>query len=98
MRLFSSKSYTFQDGEEEASIKNQEIKDMPEWIENTLLFELAKKEGSISVIENTEQLKAAENGKKINNKSKGKNEKNAEVSPENKEKLEDKSNQPPENK
>ena len=73
MRLFSNKSYTFQKGELEVSIKNQEIKDMPDWIEETLLFKLAKKEGSISIIETPEQLKAAENGKKNGGKAKEKN-------------------------
>lgn len=64
MRLFSKKSFTFKSGELEATIKNHEIKDMPDWIEKTLLFDLAKKDGSISIIENREQLNAIEKGEK----------------------------------
>lgn len=61
MRVFASKSFLFQHGEEEASIRNQEIKDMPAWIQKTKLFKLAKADGSISVIENSAQQKNAEN-------------------------------------
>ncbi|WP_034438020.1 hypothetical protein [Clostridium ihumii] len=67
MVIFSKKSFKFINGTEEANIRNQEMKEMPDWIEGTLLFKLAKEDDSISVIENRKQLKAVENGEKKNN-------------------------------
>ncbi|NFI47861.1 hypothetical protein FDA77_18745 [Clostridium botulinum] len=72
MRVFASKSYLFKQEEEVALINNQEIKDMPDWIENTLLFKLAESDGSIQIIENNIQQKSVENGKTKNSKSKTK--------------------------
>ncbi|NFK78995.1 hypothetical protein FDA95_10330 [Clostridium botulinum] len=72
MRVFASKSYLFKQGEEGAPINNKEIKDMPDWIENTLLFKLAESDGSIQIIENNIQQKSIENGKTKNSKNKTK--------------------------
>lgn len=62
MRLFASKSFLFLNGEEEASIKNQDMKDMPDWIAETKLYKLAETDGSIQVIENSSQQNAIEKG------------------------------------
>lgn len=74
MRIFASKSFLFQAGEEETSIRNHEIKDMPDWIAATTLFKLAENDGSIQVIENSIQQKTVENGKDKKGKKKTDNE------------------------
>ncbi|HID0769571.1 TPA: hypothetical protein ACXC99_003668 [Clostridium botulinum] len=81
MRVFASKSYLFKQEGEVALINNQEIKDMPDWIENTLLFKLAESDGSIQIIENNIQQKSVENGKTKNSKSKTKPTEDIKESP-----------------
>lgn len=68
MRVLATKSLLFTQGEESVTIKNHEIKDVPDWVAETMLFKLAQKDGTIQVIENREQQKEAENNKPAANK------------------------------
>ena len=62
MRLYSTKTLLFRNGEENFKLNNLKIDDAPDWVEKTELFNLAKEDGSLTVISNTEQKIAAENG------------------------------------
>lgn len=68
MRVMATKSLLFTRGEENVVIKHHEIKDVPDWVGETMLFKLAQKDNSIQVIENKTQQKEAENSKPVSNK------------------------------
>ncbi|EPS56765.1 TPA: hypothetical protein ACXDAY_003470 [Clostridium botulinum] len=72
MRIYSNKSLLFINGDERVKVKNFEMTDVPDWVEDTPLFELAKSDGTLTVIESREQQVAAENGD-LKNKGKNKN-------------------------
>ncbi|MBD5572390.1 hypothetical protein [Clostridium botulinum] len=72
MRIYSNKSLLFINGDERKKVKNFEMTDVPDWVEDTPLFKLAKADGTLTVIESREQQVAAENGD-LNNKGKNKN-------------------------
>ncbi|WP_027633379.1 hypothetical protein [Clostridium hydrogeniformans] len=73
MRIYTNKSLLFINGDEKIKVKNLEIIDVPEWIENTGLFSLAKSDGTLTVIESKEDKIAAENGDlRKQSKTKGK--------------------------
>lgn len=61
MRVRSDKSFLFKGDNKEEIIKKGEIKDLPDWIEKTDIFNLAKEEGSILVIQSSNDKKKAEN-------------------------------------
>lgn len=82
MRIYSNKSLLFINGDERVKVKNFEMTDVPDWVEDTPLFELAKADGTLTVIESREQQVAAENGdlkNKGKNKAKGGNNESEEV-------------------
>lgn len=82
MRIYSNKSLLFINGDERVKVKNFEMTDVPDWVEDTPLFELAKADGTLTVIESREQQVAAENGdlkNKGKNKAKGGNDESEEV-------------------
>ena len=63
MRIFSKKAYKFEVADQKAvCVQAQGFADVPDWVKNTKLFQLAKKEGSIQVIETKEKQKEVENG------------------------------------
>ncbi|OHW63078.1 hypothetical protein EUAN_08620 [Andreesenia angusta] len=68
MRVMATRSLLFTRGEEEVKIKHHEIKDVPDWVAETMLFKLAQKDNTIQVIENKLQQKEAENSKPATNK------------------------------
>lgn len=70
MKVYSEKTFLFENGDEKVVVRNKEIKDVPEWVTKTTLFKLAEKDGSIQVLGDNKQQKAAENGEL--KKSKGK--------------------------
>ncbi len=72
MRIYSNKSLLFINGDERVKVKNFEMTNVPDWVEDTPLFLLAKSDGTLTVIESKEQTIAAENGD-LNNKGKNKN-------------------------
>lgn len=65
MRVHSTKAFLFTYGDEKAHIKDHDIADLPDWVAKTLLFELATKDGSLTVIENNTQLVKAQNGESL---------------------------------
>ncbi|KIS22022.1 hypothetical protein [Clostridium botulinum] len=75
MRIYSNKSLLFINGDERVKVKNFEMTDVPDWVEGTPLFLLAKSDGTLTVIESKEQTIAAENGD-LNKASKNKNKDN----------------------
>ncbi|EHN17029.1 hypothetical protein [Clostridium sporogenes] len=82
MRIYTNKSLLFINGDERVKVKNFEMTDVPDWVKNTPLFELAKSDGTLTVIESKEQTIAAENGdlkNKGKNKGKGDNDESEEV-------------------
>lgn len=90
MRIYSNKSLLFINGDERVKVKNFEITDVPDWVEDTPLFELAKSDGTLTVIESREQQVAAENGD-LNKTGKNKDKNNTnEVEIETDEKSKDK--------
>lgn len=62
--VFANKSLLFRNpkGNEEAEIKARDIKQMPDWIVNDPLFELAKADGSITAMDGNKENKKIENG------------------------------------
>lgn len=62
--VFANKALLFRNprGNEEAAIKAQDIKQMPDWIVNDPLFNLAKTDGSITAMEGNKESKKIENG------------------------------------
>lgn len=78
MRVMATKSLLFTQGEESVTVKNREIKDVPDWVAETMLFKLAQKDNTIQVIENKEQQKKAENGESADSKKKTPKESPAE--------------------
>ncbi|GAA0083135.1 hypothetical protein [Clostridium sp. CTA-6] len=87
MRIYTNKSLLFINGDERKKVKNFEMTDVPGWVKDTPLFELAKSDGTLTVIESKEQQVAAENGDlkktgKNGNKGKGGNDESEEVKPE----------------
>ncbi|HIG0358875.1 TPA: hypothetical protein ACX96Z_000438 [Clostridium sporogenes] len=82
MRIYSNKSLLFINGDERVKVKNFEMTNVPDWVEDTPLFLLAKSDGTLTVIESKEQTIAAENGdlkKTGKNKGKGGNDESEEV-------------------
>ncbi|MDU4597185.1 MAG: hypothetical protein E6Y49_04390 [Clostridium sporogenes] len=84
MRIYSNKSLLFINGDERVKVKNFEMTDVPDWVEDTPLFLLAKADGTLTVIESREQQVVAENGDlknkgKNKNKAKGGNDESEEV-------------------
>ena len=61
MRVFSKKSFKFDNGDKSFYLKLMSFSDAPNWIRDTALFKLAIKDGSIEVIESKEQSKQLEN-------------------------------------
>lgn len=72
MKIYTNKVLLFKDGDSQHKATNFEIQPAPDWIKGTPLFELAKADGTLTVIESKEQTIAAENGD-LKNKSKNKN-------------------------
>lgn len=64
MRVYSRKTFLFEDGDEKVIVRNEGIKDIPDWVENTPFFKLAESSGDIEIINSVEKQKVAENGKK----------------------------------
>lgn len=83
MRVRSDKSFLFKGDNEEVVIKKGEVKDLPDWISKTDIFNLAQKDGSILVIETQEDKKKAENDEdiKASSKAKGKTKEDSTDSP-----------------
>ncbi|HID0823820.1 TPA: hypothetical protein ACXDAP_001964 [Clostridium botulinum] len=72
MKIYTNKVLLFKDGDLQHKARNFEIQPAPDWIKDTPLFELAKADGTLTVIESREQQVAAENGD-LKNKGKNKN-------------------------
>lgn len=72
MKIYTNKVLLFKDGDSQYKATNFEIQPAPDWIKDTPLFELAKVDGTLTVIESREQQVAAENGD-LKNKGKNKN-------------------------
>ncbi|WP_061317448.1 hypothetical protein [Clostridium botulinum] len=90
MRIYSNKALLFINGDERKKVKNFEMTDVPDWVEDTPLFLLAKSDGTLTVIESREQQVAAENGD-LNKTGKNKDKNNTnEVEIETDEKSKDK--------
>lgn len=75
MRIYSKKTYMFKNGDEIEFIRNEEIKDVKDWVADDPLFKLAKADGSIEEIETIAQQRNVEKG---SNKRGGKNNTNEE--------------------
>lgn len=77
MRIYTTKTLLFTNGDERIKVKNFEMTDVLDWIKDTSLFDLAKEDGTLTVIESKEQQVSAENGdlkKSGKNKNKSKDE------------------------
>ena len=62
MRIFTKKAFQFEKQNTKSVItKAMNFQDVPDWVKDTLLFELALKDGSIQVIADTKQQKELEN-------------------------------------
>ena len=62
MRIFTKKAFQFEKQNTKSVItKAMDFQDVPDWVKNTLLFQLALKDGSVQIIENTKQQKEFEN-------------------------------------
>ena len=85
MRIHSAKTFLFQHPkktEESVEIKNSEMKSLPDWVEDTMLFKLAMKDKDITIIESREQQISADNGDlnmEQKNKDKSLEEKTLEI-------------------
>ncbi|MBY6798111.1 hypothetical protein HYH85_18025 [Clostridium botulinum] len=75
MKIYTNKVLLFKDGDLEHKATNFEMQPAPDWIKKTSLFELAKADGTLTVIESREQHVAAENGD-LNKTGKNKNKDN----------------------
>lgn len=62
MRVYSKKTYMFKNGDEIEFIRNEEIKDVADWVAEDPLFKLAKEDGSIEEIETKAQQRNIEKG------------------------------------
>lgn len=62
MRIYSKKTYMFKNGDEIEFIRNEEIKDVKDWVADDPLFKLAKADGSIEEIETIAQQRNVEKG------------------------------------
>lgn len=62
MRVYSKKTYMFKNGDEIEFIRNEEIKDVKDWVADDPLFKLAKADGSIEEIETIAQQRNVEKG------------------------------------
>lgn len=73
LKLYSKKSFLFQNGEEEQLIINESINsEVKDWVAETALFKLAVADGSIEVIESISQQRDIEKGNtKGNRRNKG---------------------------
>lgn len=65
MRIFSTKSFLFTRGNEEIEVQASNFADVPDWVADTSLFKLAKKDKSVSIMENAAQQKQVENTGKL---------------------------------
>ena len=62
MRIFTKKAFQFEKQNMPAiTTKAMSFQDVPDWVKDTLLFELALKDGSVQVIADTKQQKELEN-------------------------------------
>lgn len=62
MRIFTKKAFQFEkQNMSTITTKAMTFQDVPDWVKNTLLFELALKDGSVQVIADTKQQKELEN-------------------------------------
>ena len=62
MRIFTKKSFQFEEKNMPAIItKAMTFQEVPAWVETTLLFQLALKDGSVQVIADRKQQKELEN-------------------------------------
>lgn len=62
MRIFTKKAFQFEKQNMSAVItKAMAFQEVPDWVRDTLLFQLALKDGSIQVIADTKQQKELEN-------------------------------------
>lgn len=62
MRIFTKKAFQFEKQNMSAiTTKAMAFQDVPDWVKDTLLFELALKDGSVQVIADTKQQKELEN-------------------------------------
>lgn len=60
MRVFSVKSFLFVRGEEKVKVRNQEMKDVPDWVAETQLFKLAQIDGNIQILSSKSEEKQVE--------------------------------------
>lgn len=76
LKLYSKKSFLFQNGEEEQLIINESINSqVKDWVAETALFKLAVADGSIEVIESASQQRDIEKG---SNRRNGRNKGNTD--------------------
>ncbi len=62
MRIFTKKAFQFEKQNVPPVItKAMAFQNVPDWVKNTLLFELALKDGSVQVLADTKQQKELEN-------------------------------------
>ncbi len=62
MRIFTKKAFQFEkQNMSTITTKAMTFQDVPDWVKNTLLFELALKDGSVQVLADTKQQKELEN-------------------------------------
>lgn len=62
MRIFTKKAFQFEKQNVPSVItKAMAFQNVPDWVKNTLLFELALKDGSVQVLADTKQQKELEN-------------------------------------
>lgn len=71
LKVHSTRKLLFRGDSDNFILEPYKITGAPDWIEKTDTFELATKDKCLSVIENSEQQKKAENGE-LNKSSKGK--------------------------
>lgn len=64
MRIYARKAFEFENSDgEKAAVKVSSFETVPDWVEKTLLFDLALKDESIVVITNKEDEKKVEDPK-----------------------------------
>ena len=70
MRIFTKKAFQFEkQNMSTITTKAMTFQDVPDWVKNTLLFELALKDGSVQVLADTKQQKELENDGMTDRKS-----------------------------
>jgi hypothetical protein len=68
MRIFSKKSLRFhhpKDREQAAFVQSQSFADVPDWVADSTMFQLASQDETVTVIESKKDEIAAETGKSV---------------------------------